>query len=114
MRYIRWVILAALAIVLVTIALANRGPMTVRLLPEPLEGLFGLSWQITLPVFLVLVVAMGAGVLLGFVWEWVREHKHRSAAVSERRKRQELEQQVRTTRPSASEGDDILALVEKS
>ena len=114
MRYIRWVILAALAIVLVTIALANREPMTVRLLPEALEGLFGFSWQITMPIFIVLVAAMGAGVLLGFVWEWVREHKHRSAAASERRMRQELEQQVKTTRSSADDGDDILALVEKS
>ena len=114
MRFIRWVILGALAIVLVTVALANRGPMTVRLLPEPLEGLLGLSWQVTMPVFVVLVVAMGAGVLLGFVWEWVREHKHRSAAVTERRMRQELEQQVKTTQPTSNDGDDILALVEKS
>ena len=114
MRYIRWVILAALAIVLVTIALANRGPMTVRLLPEPLEGLFGLSWQITLPVFLILAIAMAVGVLLGFVWEWVREHKHRSEAVTERRKRQELEQQVKVVARPKGEADDILALVEKS
>lgn len=112
MRIIRWVILGALAIGLVTVALANRGPMTVRLLPEPLEGLFGLSWQITMPVFIVLVIAMGAGVLLGFVWEWVREHKHRSEAASERRMRKDLEQQVKSTQPPKGEKDEILALVE--
>lgn len=114
MRFIRWVILGALAIVLVTVALANRGPMTLRLLPEALEGLFGFSWQLTMPVFVVLVIAMAAGVLLGFVWEWLREHKHRSEAVAERRKRQELEEQVKTVARPVDEADDILALVEKS
>ncbi len=112
MRIIRWVILGALAIALVTIALANREAMTVRLLPEPLEGLFGFSWQITLPIFLVLVIAMGVGVLLGFVWEWVREHKHRSEAASEKRLRRELEKQVKSTAPPKGETDEILALVE--
>ena len=112
MRIIRWVILGALAIALVTIALANRGPMTVRLLPEPLEGLFGLSWQVTMPVFIIIVISMALGVLLGFVWEWVREHKHRSEAASERRMRQDLEQQVKTTQKPQGERDEILALVE--
>lgn len=114
MRYIRWAILAALAIVLVTVALANRGPMTLRLLPEPIEALIGFSWEVTLPVFLVLVIAMAAGVLLGFVWEWVREHKHRSEAAAERRMRRELESQVKSVRRPAGESDEILALVEKS
>ena len=54
MRHIRYGILAALAIVMVTIAIANRGPITLRLLPEELSGLFGFSWEITLPVFVVL------------------------------------------------------------
>lgn len=114
MRYIRWAILATLSVVLVTIALANRGPMTVRLLPEPIEALIGFSWQVTLPVFLVLVIAMAAGVLLGFVWEWVREHKHRSEAASERRMRRELESQVQSTGRPKGEPEEILALVEKS
>jgi len=112
MRYIRWGILGALAIGLITVALANRGPMTLRLLPEPLEGLLGVSWQVTLPVFLILVVAMAAGVLLGFVWEWVREHKHRAEAATEKRKRRDLEKQVKTEGRPKGERDEILALVE--
>ena len=114
MRHIRTAVLAALAIVLVTIALANREPMTLRLLPETLQSLFGVSWEVTLPIFVVLVLAIGAGVLLGFVWEWVREHKHRSAAATERRKREDLEKQMKRQSPPQDKGDDILALVEKS
>ena len=114
MRHIRTAVLAVLAIILVTIALANRGPMTLKLLPDPLESLLGVSWEVTLPVFVVLVLAVAAGVLLGFVWEWVREHKHRSAAVTERRKREDLEKQMKSQAPKEDKGDDILALVEKS
>ncbi|MXQ09177.1 DUF1049 domain-containing protein [Alphaproteobacteria bacterium GH1-50] len=114
MRYIRSAVLAVIAIFLITIALANRGPMTLRLMPEPLQALFGIDWEVTLPVFVILVIAVAVGVFLGFVWEWVREHKHRAAATTERRQRQELEKQVRATAPREKGGDDILALVEKS
>ena len=88
--------------------------MTLRLLPEPLQALLGVDWEVTLPVFVILVIAAALGVLLGFVWEWVREHKHRAAATAERRQRQELEKQVRAKAPRDRGGDDILALVEKS
>ena len=112
MRYVRAIVLGALAITLITIALANREPLTLRLIPESLQGLLGLSWQITLPIFVILILAVGAGVLLGFVWEWVREHKHRATAVKERRQRQELEQHIKTSARPARESDEILALVE--
>ena len=65
MRYIRYVVLAVLAIVMVTVAIANRGPLTLRLLPEEMEGLLGFSWQITLPAFVTLLLAVVFGVILG-------------------------------------------------
>ena len=112
MRYLRYGILAALAIVMVTVAIANRGPITLRLLPEELTGLFGFSWQITLPVFVVLLVAVMFGVVLGFVWEWIREHKYRRDAVVERRSRVELERELGARGKSKKPGDDVLALLE--
>jgi uncharacterized integral membrane protein len=112
MRYIRYMVLAAMAIVLVTIALANRGALTLRLLPETLSGLFGFSWQITLPTFVVLLAAVLVGVLLGFVWEWVREHRHRAEAAYHKKERERLEREMKKTRPSPSKGDDVLALLE--
>lgn len=114
MRYIRYLVLAVIAVSLITIAVANRGPLTIRLLPEELEGLFGLSWQVTLPAFLVLLAAILVGVLLGFVWEWVREHRYRAEAVAERKERQRLEREVQKTAPRAEKGDDVLALLERS
>jgi uncharacterized integral membrane protein len=112
MRYLRYAILAALAIVMVTVAIANRGPITLRLLPEELTGLFGFSWQITLPVFVVLLIAVMFGVVLGFVWEWIREHKYRRDAVVERRSRVELERALGAAGQKQKPGDDVLALLE--
>lgn len=112
MRYVKYLILAALGIVLVTVALANREPLTLQLLPNELSGLLGLSWAVTLPTFFILFGAVIFGVVLGFVWEWVREHKHRSEAASEKRLRRELEKQVKSTAPPKGETDEILALVE--
>ena len=43
MRYIRYFVLGAIAVALITVAIANRGPLTVRLLPAELEGLLGFS-----------------------------------------------------------------------
>jgi len=114
MRYIRYLILLVFAIVLTTIALANRGPLTVRLLPEELEGLLGFSWQVTFPAFLILLAAVLVGVLLGFVWEWVREHRFRAEAVRERTERERLEREVEKVSPSKAKGDDVLALLEGS
>ena len=113
MRYVRYLVLGVIAIVLITVAVANRGPLTLRLLPAELEGLFGLSWQVTLPAFLILLAAVLVGVLLGFVWEWIREHRYRAEAVHERKERERLEREVKKTAPPRQEkGDDVLALLE--
>ncbi len=112
MRYIRYLVLAVLAVFLVTVSLANREPLTVRLLPDELSRLLGFNWEVTLPVFFILLAAVVGGVLLGFVWEWLREHKHRATATSERKERQRLEQEVKKVAPSKEKGDDILSLLE--
>ena len=112
MRYVRYAVLGFLAVVLITVALANRAPLTLRLLPEEMSGLLGLSWQITLPAFAILLIAVLFGVVLGFVWEWIREHKHRAAAAAERKKRKELEKEVGPRRSKETGGDDVLALLE--
>ena len=112
MRQIRMVILAALAVVLITVALANRDPLTLHLLPDELSRLVGFSWDVTLPVFAILLGAVLAGLAFGFFWEWIREHKHRATAASERKERQRLEQEVKKVAPSPDKGDDVLALLD--
>ncbi len=112
MRVVWYLFLALLAIVLVTIALANAEPVTLRLLPPAMSGFLGWSWQLTLPLFLVVFGGIAAGLLIGFVWEWWREHRYRVEMRAERRERQRLEQEMARMRTSGRRGDDVLALLE--
>ena len=113
MRYIRYGFLAALAIVLVTVALANRTPVELHLLPEDVSGFLGFSWTISLPLFIVIFGGIIAGILIGFVWEWLREHRLRAEASVAKRERDKLAREVEKLKgPSPEKGDDVLALIE--
>lgn len=114
MRYLKYAFLAILALVLTTLALANRAPVEIRLLPDELAGLFGFNLQASLPLFLIILGGLVAGILVGFVWEWFREHKHRTEASAQRREREKLEREVRRMKEKEpkSETDEVLALLE--
>ncbi|MGL4311132.1 MAG: lipopolysaccharide assembly protein LapA domain-containing protein [Paracoccaceae bacterium] len=115
MRYLRYAFLAALGLVLLTVALANRGPVTLRLLPEGTGAFWGLDHAITLPLFLVIFMGIVVGLLVGFVWEWFREHKLRSAASASRREIDRLRSEVaRTNGDSGKPKDAVLALLEQA
>lgn len=114
MRIVKFVLLAVLVIVLVTVALANAAPVTLRVLPETMSGFMGWSWSLTLPLFVVIFFAMAVGLLIGFVWEYFREHKHRAAARKARREKEELRREVTQIRSETrrGQGDDVLALLD--
>ena len=112
MRYIKYLFLAILGIALITLALANRGLVTLRALPEGLEGLLGFSGQVELPLFIVIFGGIVAGLLIGFVWEWLREHKHRATAARKIREVGQLEREMSRLKEKPEHKDDILALLE--
>jgi lipopolysaccharide assembly protein A len=115
MRYLRYVFLALLAICLLIVALANREPVTLTLLPKELATFAGFDFSISLPMFLVIFGGIVAGVMIGFVWEWFREHKHRAEAATQRRERERLEREVHRLKPASErQQDDVLALLEGS
>lgn len=110
-RFLRLVFLGIIAILLITVALANRQVVTLRLLPDDLAALLGLAQSLELPLFAVIFGAIAVGVLIGFVWEWLREHKHRATAVTKTREVTRLEREV--ARNSATNPkDEILALLD--
>jgi uncharacterized integral membrane protein len=112
-RWLRYIFLAVLALVIVTIALANRAPVTVRLLPDDLAAVFGVAWVAEVPLFLVIIGGIAAGLLIGFVWEWLREMKHRSRASSGAREVARLERELAALRDAKGVvQDDVLALLE--
>ena len=117
MRVVKFVLLAIVAALLIMVALANAQAVTLRLLPEAMGGFLGLTWMVTLPMFVVILGAIVIGLLIGFVVEFAREHKHRAAARHERREREALEREVGDMRRSGAatgkeNGNDIIALVE--
>ncbi len=112
-RYIRYAFLAALAVVLITVALANRAMVTLHLLPEGLSGFLGFSWQVSLPLFIVIFLGVIGGVLIGFFWEWMREHRLRAEGKRAKKAAIELSREVQTLKAKdARPGDDVLALLE--
>jgi uncharacterized integral membrane protein len=113
-RSLRYLFLAALGLVLLTVALANRAPVTLKALPEDLAAFTGFAWQIELPLFMVIFGGIIAGLLIGFVWEWFREMKHRSTASRKTREVARLERELAVMKDSQSvPKDDILALLDK-
>lgn len=113
MKYLRYLVLLLIALVLFSVALANREPVILHALPPDLAQLIGIDWQIRLPLFLVGFGGIVVGVLIGFVWEWIREHKHRAAAAAKSREVQELKREVARTTPPAHK-DEVLALLDSS
>jgi len=114
MRYIRYAILAVLAVILITVAVANRAMVTFHLLPEGLTGFLGLSWQVTLPLFIVIFLGIVLGILVGFVWEWARESKHRAEGKRAKKAAVSLAREVKTLKPeSGGPADEVLALLDK-
>ena len=113
MRYIRYAILGALAIGLVSVALANRAFVELKLMPDALAELFGFNHGISLPLFAVVLGGVGAGLVIGFLWEWMREHKHRSEAGAKAREVRKLNREVSRLKKQKNEGkDEVLALLE--
>jgi putative membrane protein len=113
MRFIRYIFLALVALVLVVVALANRGAVTLRLVPDEFVPFLPMPNEFTLPLFVVIFGAIIVGLLIGFVWEWFREHALRAEAARRKRELNQLEREVKGLRDKTGEGkDDVLALLD--
>jgi putative membrane protein len=115
MRYIRYACIALFAVALIAVALANRSIVTLKVLPNELAGLFAVNPSINLPMFVVIFGGIIAGLMVGFVWEWFREHSVRSEASKVGRNVRRLEREVTRLRGDTEGGqDDVLALLDKA
>lgn len=113
MRYVRYAFYGTLGLALLTIALANRGPVTLQLLPEEIAAFADWNYSVTLPLFLVILGFIVFGLAIGYAAEWLREHKHRAAASENRRERQRLEREVdKLKTPAPGSGDEVLAILD--
>jgi len=109
MRIVRMIFVAAIGLILVAIAIANRGPVTLHLLPDFAETWTARPYDVTLPLFLVILVALLVGMVIGLVWEWLREAQLRRESDRRARDIAELEREAAARQPSR---DPVLALLE--
>jgi uncharacterized integral membrane protein len=113
MRFIKYLFLGAVAFMLIVVAIANRQPVELQLLPEDLAAFVPFAGQITVPLFLVIFGGILAGLLIGFVWEYIREFKIRNNLSKTNKQVRHLEREVGKLREKTGEGkDEILALLE--
>ncbi len=65
-----------------------------------------------LPLFVVCLLSVVVGMVLGYLLEWLREHKHRRQATQKTREAAQLNGEVdRLRRQSGKAEDDVLALL---
>jgi len=115
MRYIRYASIATFAVALVLVALANRGLVTVQVLPNELAHLAALNPSYDMPLFIVMFGGVLAGLVIGFIWEWIREAGERAAATRQAREMERLKSEVRRLKGEKHQGkDEVLALLEEA
>ncbi|MBM7066109.1 lipopolysaccharide assembly protein LapA domain-containing protein [Actibacterium sp. 188UL27-1] len=123
MRFLKYLFLAVLAICLVIIALANNRIVLLKLLPAELAFPLPYGWSdwvmnnmaIELPLYAVIFASIAVGLLVGFVWEWFREHKHRVAMRQRGKEAKTLAREVVKLKEAQGEGkDEVLAILDKS
>ena len=113
LRYLKYLFLIVVALVLVLMAFANREMVLLEVIPENLAPWIGVQYAIEMPLFAVVLGSVMVGILVGFVWEWLREHRHRAEAKTQKRTAKALEREVQTLKGPARDGqDEILALVD--
>jgi uncharacterized integral membrane protein len=115
LRYLKYLFLIVVALVLVMMAFANREMVLLEVIPEAFTPWIGVQYAIELPLFLVVLGSVVVGLLVGFVWEWLREYRHRAEAKTQKRTAKALEREVQTLKgPAQNSTDEILALVDGS
>ena len=116
MKTIRYLFWSIVGLCLLVVGLANSGAVTLRAMPTAVADFLGLSPDITLPLYAVIFLSVGAGLLIGFVWEWLREHRQRAQARAKARELESLRREVEQLRGAAAreKGDEVLALLDKA
>jgi len=115
MRYIRYACIALFAVALISVALANRDIVTLQVLPQEISDWFAVNPSVQLPLFIVILGSIIVGLLVGFVWEWIREHGQRAELARQARERRRLEREVIRLKGEKHQGkDEVLALLDEA
>lgn len=114
-RYIKYALIATFGIALIAVALANRGMVSIQLIPTEVAGWFAMNPQIELPLFIIIFGGIVVGLFVGFVWEWMREYAQRAEAARQAREMRRLEREVIRLKGEKHKGkDEVLALLDEA
>ena len=115
MRYVRYLCIAVFAVALIAVALANRSMVSLKILPSEVSGFFALNPELNMPLFVVILGSIIAGLLIGFVWEWIREYGQRAVAARQAREMRRLQREIARLKGEKYEGqDEVLALLDQA
>jgi uncharacterized integral membrane protein len=92
-RFVYWFITALVALVVVVFAVSNRASVTL--------GLFPLPAALEAPLYLVVIVALLIGFLVGALVAWINAGRHRAEARTLRRRIDRLQRDVSKSLPAA-------------
>jgi hypothetical protein len=93
-RFLILFVLLPIAIVAIALSVANRESIVVSLDPFATAP----RWSVAVPLFVLLFVTLGLGVIVGGIATWLRQGKWRQAARAERAKAEHLRQEVERLR----------------
>ena len=113
MRLIRTLFLFCLATLLILLSLANSEKVAVYFLPGNVAALFKIEIAINIPLFLVFFSGIFIGLVIGFVWEWLREYKFRVEANNYQKRLFRAETELSELHAKENKKDDVLTLLEK-
>ena len=70
---------------------------------------------VAVTLFVVVLGGIVAGLIIGFVWEWLREYKHRREASVKAREVNKLEREVSRLKTEKHQGkDEVLAILDEA
>lgn len=106
MRTIKTIVLGLLGAALIILGVSNMAAVDLYLLPP---ALFGDGWGVTgIPLSVVIIVAVLAGIVIGQLIEFIRERKYRRVAEEKRREIVELRREVARLRAQLGDRADEL------
>ena len=85
--------------------------MDIRILPSELEGFLGDDMIFSIPIFVLFLCGVIFGLFVGFVWEWIREMKHRSASSRNSKKLAKVENELTQLKRDSGQNDDEVLLL---
>jgi uncharacterized integral membrane protein len=100
-RLLKLLVIVPVAVVLITLAVVNRGPVSLRYLPPQ----FGEA-AITVPMFVALFLALMAGVVIGGAASWWMQGRHRRLERAYKREAAQLKsdaERLRAMQPVSAE-----------